>query len=190
MLSLEQLIALHRTFAGEPVCPRVTAPTEASILHINRTLGIILPTSFIEFARHCPSYCSMLFASIGEDYDDDSHILSINHSFHRLGPPCVPAWMTVFNHGHDEDCDGFDSRQRSGDEYRIVYWDAAQGLKFDNLSWSAHTSFRDYLEFMITHYAKARDEKLAQQIIRAAQVAGTVGTVPSSLRLMRQAQFS
>ena len=167
MLTLEQLIALHRIFTGDPPCLGETVPTEASILRIQSTLGIILPQSFIEFARQCPSYCCALFASIGENYDDDCHILNINREFHSNEPPRVPAWLIVINHGHDEDCDGFDSSQRRGDEYSIVYWDASQGLAFDNSSWPAHQSFHDYLEFMIIHYARARDKTRADEIIRA-----------------------
>jgi hypothetical protein len=110
----------------------------------------------------------VLFASIGEDYDDAYHILNINREFHANEPPCVPAWLTVINHGHDEDCEGFDSRQRSGDEYAVVYWDASQGLAFDNSSWRAFQSFHDHLDFTITHYAKARDKTRADEIIQAA----------------------
>jgi len=167
MLALEQLIALHGLFAGDLPNPLATVPTEASILHIQSTIGIILPQTFIEFARRCPSYCSVLFASIGEDYNDECHILNINRDFHSNKPPCVPPWMVVFNHGRDGDCEGFDARQRCGDEYSIVYWEASQGLAFDNSSWRVDKCFHDYLEFTVVYHAKARDRARAEEIIRA-----------------------
>lgn len=168
MLTHKQLIALYCLFTGDRSPPRATAPTESSISRINSTLGIILPQPFIEFARSCPSYCCGLFASIGEDFDDSDHILSINREFHTGEIPCVPPWLTIINKGHDDDCEGFDTRHRKGNEYSVVYWDASEGLKFDNSAWQVFHSFRDYLEFMVVYYAKTRDEKRAEQIIRAA----------------------
>jgi hypothetical protein len=166
MLTIEQLIALHRLFAGEPPSPRATVPTEVSISKINHDLGIILPPAFVEFAQRCPSYWRVLFASIGEDFE----ILDINRSFHTDQLPRVPPWFVVFDRGHDEDCQGFDSRQRRSDgEYPIVYWDASQGLDFDsNTAWRVFHRFHDYLEHMIIHYATTSHKERAEQIIRAA----------------------
>jgi hypothetical protein len=167
MLSTEQLLSLfsitfHRKEYHSP-------PTRKSVDQINSELGIVLPPRFVEFAERCPGYTS-LFGSIGEDFDCGFHILNVNRLFHSDDPHySVPRWFVVFNHGHDADCDGFDSRTRRADgEYPVIYWDASQGVAFDNARWPVYPSFQDYLEFTLTYFAQSADRERADKIIRTA----------------------
>jgi hypothetical protein len=167
MLSIEQLLSLFAmAFTREGGDSR---PTIKSVDRINRELGIVLPASFIKFAERCPGYTS-LFSSIGEDFDSAYHILNVNREFHSDEPHySVPRWFVVFNHGHDEDCDGFDSRKSGADgEYPVMYWDASQGVAFDNARWPVYSHFQDYLEFTLTYHAKNADRERAERIIHSA----------------------
>jgi hypothetical protein len=168
VLTIEQLLDLFAV-AFAHGHRRSSVPTAESVSRINRELGIVLPVSFVEFSRRCPGY-STLFASIGEDFNDAYHILNINRDFHGDEPHYrVPSWLVVFNHGHDEDCDGFDSRKLGADgEYPVVYWDASQGVGFDNARWPVFTRFNDYLEFTLTYHANISDKERAERIIRTA----------------------
>ncbi len=134
-------------------------PTEASIESINRALGIVLPPAFIRFARECPIYGTW-FASIGEDFESFMHILELNRLFHEAEGdesndplPCdpLPSWLVMINHGHDGDCDCYDTRirnEQTGD-YRIQYWRDRKGPR--NRTWN---TFHEYLEFHVQHWAR------------------------------------
>ena len=56
-----------------------------------------------------------------------------------------------------------------------MYWDASQGLEFDNTAWRKFHSFHEYLEHMIIHYATTSHKERAEQIIRAASYEGSTG---------------
>jgi hypothetical protein len=171
MLTSEQILALFvvafkAQYQVEHPGFRASTPTPTSVDQINNALGIILPGSFVEFARRCPAY-TIIFASIGGDFDNDNHILNVNREFHGDDPHYrVPSWFVVFNTGHDGDCEGFDSRKRSADgEYPIVYWSALGGLDFDNTGWPVFHSFHEHLEHTITYYARNSDKVRAEEII-------------------------
>lgn len=167
MLSIEQLLRLFDVAFTSERCD--STPTLKSVARINRELGIVLPSRFIEFAQRCPGYTS-LFSSIGEDFDSGLHILYVNREFHDDEPHySVPRWFIVFNYGHDQDCDGFDSRKPGGDgEYPVMYWDASQGVAFDNSRWPVYPTFHDYLEFTLTYHAKNANRERAEEIIHSA----------------------
>ena len=165
-MSIDQLLRLFAlAFPGDG---GDSAPTAGSIARINRELGIILPASFVEFAERCPAYTS-LFASIGEDLNSGYHILDVNREFHCDEPHySVPKWFVVFNHGHDQDCDGFDSRRVGVDgEYPVMYWSALEGLTFNNAAWPVYSRFLDYLEFTLSYYARTTDRERAEKIIHS-----------------------
>jgi hypothetical protein len=167
MLTTEQLLGLFAmTFHGRS---RDSIPTMRSVARINRELGIVLPSSFVEFAERCPGY-TILFGSIGEDFDCGHHILNVNRLFHGDDPDCsVPKWFVMFNLGHDGDCEGFDSRKPGADgEYPVLYWDAGEGVTFDNARWPVYSRFHDYLEFTLTYYARTADKESAEKIIHSA----------------------
>ena len=168
MLTLDQLVDLYAVgFSAEyPGC-RASAPTAASISRINSTLGIVLPPIFIAFAQKCAAYGGSYFASIGEDYGNPCHILRVNEEFHARGARwCVPSWLIVVTHIYDGDCNGLDSRRRGeSGEYPVVYWDASQGLEFDNAGWPVFQRFQDYLEQTIITQAKVRDPNYVEKVI-------------------------
>jgi hypothetical protein len=107
----------------------VSPPTAASIARINAELGIELPPTLVDFARRATKFGAW-FCSLGEDYDNFTHILAMNRLFHagqrggykRWRP--MPKHLVIFNHGHDDDCDCFDLRlpRSPQGEYWISYW--------------------------------------------------------------------
>jgi hypothetical protein len=171
MLTLDQPVDLYAVgfSAGYPGC-RASAPTATSISHINSTLGIVLPPVFVAFAQKCPAYSGCYFTSIGEDYRNPRHILNENEEYHVRGPTwCVPSWLVVVTHIYDGDCEGLDSRRRNeSGEYPVRYWDASEGLEFDNAGWPVFESFQDYLEQTIIMHAKLRDPKYVEKVISEA----------------------
>src|SRR6267378_8056348 len=115
MLTLDQLVDLYVVgFSAEyPGC-RASAPTAASTSRINSTLGIVLPPVFVAFAQKCAAYSGSYFASIGEDYGNPRHILSVNEEFHaRVATWCVPFSFIIVSHIYDSDCDCLDTRRRN-----------------------------------------------------------------------------
>src|SRR4051812_9406500 len=71
---------------------------------IGANAGIALPPLFIEVAAACPAYGGW-FNSIGDDYENNYHILSMNAALHAGG---LPPRYVLLNHGHDGDCDAWD----------------------------------------------------------------------------------
>jgi hypothetical protein len=130
---------------------RVAPPTPESVDRINRELDITLPCDYVRLAAACPTYGSWL-AGIGEDFDHGCHILQLNAAFHAEDePPALPRHFLLLNHGHDGDCDCWDTREKANaDEHPIVYIclesDSQQsiGPRFE--------SFRSYIEdFALRH---------------------------------------
>jgi hypothetical protein len=145
---------------------RAPAPTTQSIAYVNRSLGIELPPSFVEFSRKCDCF-GAYFGSIGEDYDSDWHILTRNRVFHTdaEGYTPLPSHLVLINSGHDGDCDCFDTRFRdSGGEYSIVYWDATAGPDFTPSE--SLPTFYHFLERIAVHMARSVDELRAGKIIQ------------------------
>lgn len=95
-------------------------PTPESISRIESTLRITPPALFIEVAKACSSYGGW-FNSIGDDYENHQHILSLNAAFHGGG---LATRYVLMTHGHDGDCDAWDLGATPADgEYPIVYFD-------------------------------------------------------------------
>jgi len=145
--------------------PSWPVPTATSVSRINSTLGLTLPKDFVEFAQQCRSY-GILFASIGDDFENSDHILRIKQHFHD-DDYALPPWFVIFNYGHDEACDGFDTRERNAEgQHPILYWDASQGASY--VPGKRFSTFREYLENTIVYYARVRDRELADKIISPA----------------------
>jgi hypothetical protein len=108
--------------------PPSAAPTPESLSRIQRTLGIGVPEDFARLAAACPSY-GVWFASIGDDFGSSGHIVMLNELFHdgrRLHDghdgPALPPHFVMLNHGHDGDCDCWDTRVvTAAGEHPIVY---------------------------------------------------------------------
>ncbi len=101
------------SFAAQP-------PTRGSVKRIESELGLAIPKLFIEIAQACASYGGW-FGSLGEDFESHCHIIAINRAFRELG---VPPRYVLLNHGHDGDCDAWDTlaSRSTGPELPIVYF--------------------------------------------------------------------
>ena len=129
MHDLETLAKLFDLLSGFEVPTQ--RPTEASIARINEHFGVELPANFIRFAKFSECYGSW-FAGLGEDYQNEWHIIRINSFYRRLRRrkhgdkwrSAKPKAYVVINHGHDDDCDCIDTSDWNEDagEYRIGYW--------------------------------------------------------------------
>lgn len=94
-------------------------PTSESIDRIESALRIKLPRLFVEVAAACSSYGGW-FNSIGDDYENHSHILRTNVAFREEG---LAARYVLLNHGHDGDCDAWDTEAQPNEgELPIVYF--------------------------------------------------------------------
>jgi len=94
-----------------------TPPTPKSIEHIHRETGVVIPELLVRVAEACPSYGGW-FGSIGEDYGSGNHLLQHNWHWHNVG---LPSRYVIFNHGHDGDCDCWDTSGQFAGEYPIMY---------------------------------------------------------------------
>jgi hypothetical protein len=146
-------------------------PTNESVRRINAELGITLPPLFIEMAAACSSYGGW-FNSIGDDFDSHLHILKMNSMFREEG---LPPRYVLFNHGHDGDCDAWDTEALpSADELPIFYFDYdCERRDFSGLRPMA-SSFADYLdEFVRTHAPRCPVKSLRRRAKRVlAQFGG------------------
>jgi len=136
-------------------------PTEASIGRIERELGVRLPALLVDVARACPSYGGW-FGSIGDDFDSHNHILSINRTFREEG---LPPRYVVLNHGHDGDCDAWDTQTPPIEgELPIVYFRYdTDRRELRGLRPSA-TSFATYLNaFVRQHAPRCTDKSLRRR---------------------------
>ncbi len=99
-------------------------PTEQSVRRIRDEFGITLPPLLVEVATACPSYGGW-FNSIGEDYDSHAHILNLNRALRAEG---LPEQYVLLNHGHDGDCDAWDTAGiATAGEFPIVYFSFRTG---------------------------------------------------------------
>jgi len=92
-------------------------PTPNSIERIYQETGVKIPNLMIRMATECTSYGGW-FGSIGEDSHNGNHLLVYNAYWHQEG---LPKRYVIFNHGHDEDCDCWDTESPAEAEYPIVY---------------------------------------------------------------------
>jgi len=127
-------------------------PTRPSLERIKGELGVSIPEDFVRLAKACPSYGGWL-AGIGRDYKRFVHILNLNKAFHTVDDgPSLPRHLVLLNHGHDGDCDCWDTRQvtKSG-EPCIVYVNLESPKPVP--SQSRFDSFRDYIEHFVLRHA-------------------------------------
>ena len=125
----------------------VPYPTDSSINRINNHFGIVLPESFLYFAKHSKKFGSW-FCSFGEDYLSPQHVIRMNsHWRRRRKKKRIPSNLVIINIGFDEDCDCIDlhSLNESTGEYQMEYWnpylDAPSSLRYN--------SFPHYIEHHI-----------------------------------------
>lgn len=127
MIPFEALTELFEiataAYSRAPWCCAL-APTPQSLDRIQRELGIRIPDDLVRLATACPSYGSWL-ASVGEDFHG-SHIIKLNAVFHapaeEEGYAKLPGHLIMLNHGHDGDCDCWDTRVvTASGEHPIVY---------------------------------------------------------------------
>ncbi len=122
-------------------------PTAESVERIESVLRFALPPLFIEVAAACPAYGDW-FNSIGDDYENNYHILSMNAALHTGG---LPSRYVLLNHGHDGDCDAWDLEALPiGGEPPIIYFhyddeDEKEDRAIRRLKHSAF-SFADYID--------------------------------------------
>ncbi len=130
------------------ICCNASPPTNESINKIEDHLRFNIPEILIAFAQSSNLYGNWL-ASIGEDYDSDTHIISINDEWHNahVKEARVPANFIIFNLGYDEDFDCFDieTYDQDSDEYLITYWYPGIDLRESSL----YGSFSDYMSAQI-----------------------------------------
>jgi hypothetical protein len=139
---------------------RAQPATASSVELIQKTLGITLPSCFIELSRLCPSYGGW-FASIGEDCDDTIiGILQVNRVFHDINineGSALAANLVLLNHGHDGDCDCWDlSAQQNGNEYPIVFCNVESITPVTKL---LALTFHEYVERLCRSYAPRNPDK-------------------------------
>ena len=168
MIAFEKLIALFDL--GEATVWPVRRPTAESIGAINRHFGVSLPPLLIKLAQQSERFGAH-FASLGDDFENDFHIIRVNRLFaskRRRTPQgwrrAKPEYLLVFNHGHDDDCDCLDLRSwnpESGD-YRVRYWTPSdrERAPVPDHSW---LSFHAYFEHLaLPDLARLRGERREQ----------------------------
>lgn len=150
MMPFDILIKLFE-MATQPWSPtpwcNAKPPTQVSIETIHRELGIRIPEDFVRLATSCPSYGSWL-ASLGEDFENGWRITRLNELFHDArrmddgeNSQALPKHLVMLNHGHDGDCDCWDTRVvTASGEHPVVYVSLegtemkAAGRQFDSFS--------------------------------------------------------
>jgi hypothetical protein len=133
-------------------------PTRSSIKKIDDSLGVRIPDAYVQVATACPNYGAYL-NGIGEDYDHEVHMLRLTHWF-RSGPvPPLPEYYVLISHGHDGDCDCWDTREKTASgEHPIVgvslqeaYGDTPPTVQTTDIRYS---SFTDYLLSIVVYYGR------------------------------------
>lgn len=145
------------------------APTADSISRIDRHLGVRIPEDFVRLASACPSYGSW-FASIGDDFDRGLHITKLNQLFHDASQlhdegngPALAGHLIMLNHGHDGDCDCWDTTRRTATgEHPIVY----VRLDAQEPSGAEFGSFRAYAEQLTLRHARGVADRAQRRRVR------------------------
>ena len=121
-------------------------PTSESVARIEFTLRIKLPRPFIEVAASCPSYGGW-FGSIGNDFANGNHILSINAALRDAG--LAPRYV-LLNHGHDGDFNAWDTEEQPNEgEFPIVNFNYEIDRRtLSDLKVSA-SRFADYIDDLV-----------------------------------------
>ena len=96
-------------------------PTKRSLERIHETLGVRIPDAYVQVAAACPNYGAYL-NGIGEDYDHGVHMLRLTQWFRSASVPPLPSHYVLLSHGHDGDCDCWDTREvEASGEHPIVH---------------------------------------------------------------------
>lgn len=141
-----------------PAVESGSAPTPDSIATIERDLGFQIPGELVRFANLCPSYSSW-FASIGEDYDNSTHILQVNREFHGFEVNALPQDLVMINHGYDRDCDCYDITNRDEEgRFSICYCGLSENTAVDLPVTKRHISFflSEYVDQHLSFWEKHR----------------------------------
>lgn len=152
-------------------------PTAKSLAKIEAALGLEIPDVYRRIANECPNYGAFL-NGIGEDYEQEVHILRLNQVFHdrAISRPALPPHFVLISHGHDGDCDCWDLRVKgSAGEHPIVQVnlekareDAPAVVRVANEHFE---TFREYLISIALHYAsKHAHRKDAAMVAKATQL--------------------
>jgi hypothetical protein len=180
-MTFETLIELFE-IATAPWSPgpwaRAAKPTPASLARIQRELGVRIPDDLARLAAACPSYGAWL-GSIGDDFNNASHMLRLNEFFHRspsgeeAGYAALPAHLVMLNHGYDGDCDCWDTRVvAASGEHPIIYV-CVEGQELET-SGTPFQSFRAYAEhFALQHAPSVADKAQRRKAKRLIQELGS-----------------
>ncbi len=119
-------------------------PTRGSVQRIESELGLAIPKLLIEIAQACGTYGGW-FGSLGEDVASQSHIITINRTFRAHG---VPPRYVLLNHGHDGDCDAWDTfaTRPPGNELPIVYFRFSSESKEIRCLRTVASTFAQYID--------------------------------------------
>ena len=126
-------------------------PTHQSVSRIESELGIRVPPLFIDVAQACDSYGGW-FGSIGNDFASHNHLLSINRAWREEG---VPPRYVLLNHGHDGDCDAWDTEPQalSTGERPIVYFRFDSDRRALSHLCASANSFAEYIDAFVRAHA-------------------------------------
>lgn len=141
-------------------------PTKRSLKRIHELLGVRIPQVYAKVASACPNYGAYL-NGIGEDYDHDVHMLRLTQWFRGASEPPLPTHYVLLSHGHDGDCDCWDTREvAASGEHPIVhvslesgYGDEPPRVQITNIRYA---SFAHYLRCITVYYAEASRSSASQ----------------------------
>ena len=128
-------------------------PTDASLKRIITQLGISLPQGLVEFARKSERFSSH-FLSLGENYDEPTHILFRNRQWHRRRRKAsrLPKHLVIITEGFmeaDFDCIDKASPNSDGTDYVIQIWCPLFGRPAKGGAGARHASFATYIESVV-----------------------------------------
>lgn len=157
MRSLETVVELFG-LATQDMMWGGAPPTRRSVKRIREILGVRIPDAYLQVAAACPNYGAYL-NGIGEDYDHDVHMLRLTQWFRSASVPPLPSHYVLLSHGHDGDCDCWDTREvEASGEHPIVhvsletgYGDAPPQVQITDIRYA---SFASYLRSITIHYAE------------------------------------
>ena len=135
-------------------------PSDSSLEKIQRELGFSVPSDFVEFARRCAVYAGW-FTSIGEDFDNPLHILSINRRYRTAEYGGLPKDLVVINHGYDGDLTCYDlSNVDAEGRISICYCSVSESdAVFEDERQHLGYTICDYLIPNLDFWEKSRQKK-------------------------------
>ena len=156
-------------------------PTQRSIERIRESLGVRIPDAYVQVATSCPNYGAYL-NGIGEDYDQGIHMLRLTQWFRSAAVPPLPSYYVLICHGHDGDCDCWDTREvvAASGEPPIVHVSLEEGYGDTpprvQVSDIRYASFADYLTSITVYYAQCLNYPVCDpdRLARAADLIETL----------------